>query len=303
MNTEAENRHDSFLSTLGASDVAFGVLKYEYATRTKLWKDAMTRGLTWTGIPGLRSIGRGTSRPGGMVGTGTLNRVGINALNKPIQGILNHFGIEYDFVKYGVGGRPTQNRIAGKFVSGPKNINIFGKILGGTDTNFLKIEEAKASQQFLEKNWVRALFSKEVAADRFGKLGRTVGLEAFPGAPGLQREVSTITKLGTRSTAWKFALGQKLIPGAIWASNIAFVAGLTMPLAKMAGQFMGGKLEQMDQLAHIFDTRKLDFGGKIHMSYLNGAGQTERTRALMELQRSRTNARSFIGSEATLYHS
>lgn len=278
MASEAVERDNSFRDNLSLTGISMGVLNYEYLMRSKLWKEAMVGGLQWQGIPGLRGIALGESRNLSL-GGGRFNKAGINLINKPVQSILSSFGFKGDIVKYGIGGKPYQNRINGRFAKGFSS-NIFGKILGGTQTNLLKIDDALVNTKLLEKNWFRSLYSEKVRSSKFA-----VG-----------------SKLGTKSTAWKFAMSQKFMPGGIWAANLAFAASIAAPIFSAAGQLVNNSFQVLDDVSRKFNNRQLDFGGKIHQSYMGGAGQTERQRALQELQRSRTNARSFMGNEASMLH-
>lgn len=298
MASEAINRDQNFRSGLGYPSLVWDVLHFEYGMRSKLWKEAMFGGLQWVGVPGLRGIGLGANR--NIKTGGFFNKAGINVVNKPVHSLLSQF----EWYR------------AGKYNFAEKGLTTFGGFggtvgrgFGGNQTSLLKVATGKASREAvsstLEKNWFKALFSEKIAASR------TTAMDAFGAAPGLKRPVSLIpglsfkeaSKLGTRKTAAKFALSQRFIPAAVWASNLAFAASITMPLFSAAGRFVGGQIEGVERFVKTLNTRQLDFGGKIHQSYMNRAGLTERQRALSELQKSRTNARTLMGNEAQLYHS
>jgi hypothetical protein len=290
MQTEANNRNSDFTNNISLGGSAFDVLKYEYLMRSKIWRNTAAQGITWTGIPGLRGIGLGQSRISPY--SSPFNKFGVNVINRPIQGILNAFGVQNDFVKSGISGIGREMWV-GNGRTPMRKRDILSKSLGGTNTNYLKITQNSEELKLLEKNWVGSLFSSKVASNKF--------ILPFEGAPGLARE--TLSHLANRKTAWKYAFTQKFIPAGIWASNFAFVAGLTAPLFRTAGEFVAGNLGQAERILQSVNRRSLDFGGKIHQSYMSGAGATERSRALAELQNSRTNARSFIGNEGSMYHS
>ena len=94
----------------------------------------------------------------------------------------------------------------------------------------------------------------------------------------------------------------KFVGGALFTAGLAAATAITTPIFSAVGNFVAGQSETMNRLSSMFNNRSLEFGGKIHTSYMNGPGMTERQRALGELQRSRTNARTFVGNEASLLH-
>ena len=135
---------------------------------------------------------------------------------------------------------------------------------------------------------------KQLRADRITKL-------YDEGAVGLK---STLNKLKNRSfkDIWKSFTKNKFVRTAGSLGNIYLLASMAMPIFGAAGEFVAGLPDIAEKFVDKLNNRSLDFGGRIHQSYMNRAGITERQRALNELRTSRVNARTLIGNEASMYH-
>jgi len=299
MANEAQNRHANFNALTGYPGLAMDVVGWEYKLNTKLWKDAMFRGTSWIGLPGLRGIGLGSNRSL-TVGGGPFNKAGVGTVNRGIHSLLNlsqrYRQSGYNFMQQGISGMGKPGAM-------------LGKALGGTQTGFLRIAQAPSTvagrevvKNTLEKNWFASLFSDKVAKERVVQGGVLYGKKG--GFKGSQYGISKglARSIGTRGTAWKYAASQYLAPTLAWGFNLAFAASIAMPIFSAAGRFVAGQIDTAERFAGSLNNRSLEFGGKIHQSYMNRAGMTERQRALLELQKSRTNARTLMGNEAQLYH-
>lgn len=274
-----------------AVNLAKMYLGFEYTMRSKWWKESFSKGMMWTGIPGLRSIGYGRGAipiERNIVGR-ALDKIGYGAVNKPIGNLLKFFK-----PNSGLGERILQRGVGD---------NLFGRVLGGYQTGFGKLSpvmplgQVSKINEAMSKNWIRALWGD--VTDERRQLIKS--METGSGKLTLGR-VGRYKAAMSKSGAWKFAASQRIAPTLVWATNLAALASLTAPLFSAAGQFVAGKFEMANTLIDKLNNRQLEFGGRIHQSYMNQTGMTERQRALQELRTSRTNARTLIGQEASLYH-
>lgn len=227
------------------------------------------KGMSWSGIVGLRGIASGKSAFSGRMGAA------FSPANA-VHGILKHMSPARAraFEKYGIFGNTKDDLL-----------NTIKKIVGGgtIENSRFKVRTAEEIEK-MKWNKVKYMternFAPEIEMKYFNKLDKA-GKQAL----SKQKWMTRVARMG-RFASW------------VGAASIAFDVGSF--IGKSGVNAIGAVADRLERTMSGLVNRQMEFGGKVGIGFYSGASGTERQRALSAIGSGRGS--SGMGSEAGYQH-